>query len=1235
MTLAPVVAGVVFAFTLSAAAQARPRITSPVDKTNLVTLKGNTLPVVNALNDLGRVSDDKPTGRILMVLKHSPEQQAALDRLIQSQQSSASPSFHKWLTTTAYAQQFGVADEDIQQVSGYLSSQGFTVGRVFPNKMAIEFSGTAGQVRAAFKTEIHSFSVNGQQFFANDRDPQIPAALSPVVHGFSLNNYVPNAKASTPKRVFGGLKNGKAHALFTLGSGDSQALDLTPGDIAKIYDIPSTANGSGVTIGVVNTSNVNLTYVDNYQTTFSLPVRYPTVIVDGDDPGETANEIDGIEQLELLSAVAPNATLNYYVSPVDDASTGLTFALLRAVDDDQIQVLLMDKENCEANLGAVGTAFVNDVDEQASAEGISVIAAAGNGGSDSCQSYTGYGNSGYPSNATEGLSVNGYASTPFATAVGATDFYYGTNATISSTTPYWNQSGTSYTSALGYIPEQPLNLSYDGPSDAQTNIFGVDDLAIATGGGVSTLGDSNDDTTAPGPYPVPSWQTHALFTSLDPLLSGVGARAVPDISVFGGNNLNASSYVFCAQADECVNATPSTLVYETAGGTDVSSATFAGIAALIVQAHGAQGNLNPELYSLFQSTPSVFHAMAAGTNTVTCVGGTTNCGSGGYLVEPSTGAIAYQAYTSGYTAAAGLGSVDVANLLTDWSSPYSDPTTTTFTITSLGTSTPLTTFVHGTSVQGNVAVTSGAGTPTGDVAIISTTPLPNNKGVTWYTLSNGTVTDTSYLAGLPGGTYQLSARYAGGGTFEPSVSTPFTVTVTPETSTVNLINLVNLSTSTTTSVTFGQSVSVGALVFSATNRNSIGLPTGAVTVLDNGSTLTTVPLDATGLATFTAQLPVGSHSLTFSYPGDPSYNSSSTTTPLTVTVTAQPTTTIVSSTSNSDPTGSYVQLIATVSSSLGATTGIAPTGTVTFETTGGTVLGTGSVVPGTNNSGALAGIARYQLPGSHLGNVGQSIEAIFTPGSGSGYAGSTSTNTVAISATLTGGKTLSTTTLATSDGAASYFDYAGSITFNMTVARRTGTGATPTGTVNVFANGTQIGSGTLSGGVATLTIQQSPNTGLLLPPFTLGENLIIAQYSGNGTYGSSTSEIAITLLDEGSLPDFSLQSNVTYGTLSSSVTSTAFTLQLTSINNFAALGRDVSFGATGPTGLTCTFGSKTVTFGLTSTYATNTVTCTKAKSLAAGTYQVLVRASAAFAAKGQTNTSIDQEHTIPLQIVVE
>ena len=94
------------------------------------------------------------------------------------------------------------------------------------------------------------------------------------------------------------------------------------------------------------------------------------------------------------------------------------------MDDDVANVLEIGASECEANLGSAGNQFLNNAWEQASAQGISVIAATGDAGSAGCDLP---GAASGTEVSVNGLAVNGYASTPFDTAIGGTDFYYGTS----------------------------------------------------------------------------------------------------------------------------------------------------------------------------------------------------------------------------------------------------------------------------------------------------------------------------------------------------------------------------------------------------------------------------------------------------------------------------------------------------------------------------------------------------------------------------------------------------------------------------------------------------------------------------------------------------------------------------------------------------------------------------------------------------------------------------------------
>lgn len=74
------------------------RVTQFVDGTHRTSLPGNLHPLARREFDQGEAPPDLLLGRMLMVLKRGPEQEAALARLLENQQDIQSPAYHQWLT---------------------------------------------------------------------------------------------------------------------------------------------------------------------------------------------------------------------------------------------------------------------------------------------------------------------------------------------------------------------------------------------------------------------------------------------------------------------------------------------------------------------------------------------------------------------------------------------------------------------------------------------------------------------------------------------------------------------------------------------------------------------------------------------------------------------------------------------------------------------------------------------------------------------------------------------------------------------------------------------------------------------------------------------------------------------------------------------------------------------------------------------------------------------------------
>ena len=202
-----------------------PRVTQTVDNRATSTLQRSHLSLVDRATPTKAVDDAAPMNHMNLVLQRSAKRQAALDALIAAQHDPASSKFRQWVTPAQFGQTFGVSDADVAAVSAWLKSQGFTVNGVYPNKMQIDFSGNAGQVKRAFHTQMNHYTINNTAHVANASDISIPQALQGVVAGVAgLNDIHPQAQHTAPKL---GQFNASSQR-FTVRQPRTAAVGLTP-----------------------------------------------------------------------------------------------------------------------------------------------------------------------------------------------------------------------------------------------------------------------------------------------------------------------------------------------------------------------------------------------------------------------------------------------------------------------------------------------------------------------------------------------------------------------------------------------------------------------------------------------------------------------------------------------------------------------------------------------------------------------------------------------------------------------------------------------------------------------------------------------------------------------------------------------------------------------------------------------------------------------------------------------
>jgi hypothetical protein len=1160
---------------------ATPRISAPIDDSSLITLPGNVHPLATATNDQGAASGSLELGRIMLVLKGSTAQQAALKQLTDDQQNSKSPNYHVWLTPSEYGAQFGVAPQDLQKINTWLESYGFKLEPQMAGNNVIIFSGTNAQLSAAFHTELHTYKVNGQNYTASATNPKIPAAFRDVIGSFSPNNFPVHAEHTTPKVIrhtdAGWKADASLQAQLNINLYGEALNAISPYDLATIYNFLPLWNagidGTGETIAIVSDSNIDPADVDAWRSLFDLPAKKLNIINYGPDPGLNGDEAEADLDVEWAGSVAKNATIDLVVANNSAASAGVIGAAAYVINNNLAPLLNVSYGSCEQELGTANNQVINLLWEQAASQGITVLVASGDAAAATCDRGSAV--------AYNGDAVNGLASTPYNVSVGGTDF----SGAFRNASEYWSPTNnpTSLASVKSYIPESPWNNGCANPLilAAEQSLGATTDTTPLSfcndpnqagflntaggGGGASNCTVSGPDLSNPciAGYPKPAWQSGVNGIPSD------GVRDLPDVSLMAGNGLWGSLYVYC-QSDAVGEPCNSTSGLSGAGGTSFASPIFAGMLALVQQQQGATrlGNVNYILYKLGTTeyanpasttcssyvvaagNSCIFYDITQGGNATPCFVFTPDCNVGGQINQ--VGILTGYSASPGYDLASGLGTVNAYNLVENWVSASSTFLPSATTITPTGSFNT----VYGQNIKLNVvvaAVAPATGVPSGDVSLISNDTAPGSISLTNVTLDNGQATGAA--TPITAGSYQIFGDYAGDATFAPSKSSGVSITVAKAPADAVL-------TSSLSSVQPGENVTFSLAVSGVLN----GLAPTGTAVFTNSTTKITLPIETlpesstfNGVATSTwfatvpqSQLQSGGNTITATYLGDGNYLGTAVV-PVTVSAAKIAFTTAISQSSltlsngtgtltvSVTPSGSVPLNPNSIAFSCPATTdltcsfspnAVGSNGVLTSTLTVHVAPGaqTSSVLPVLNPTNkpskmtlgfSLAGLLLLIAPKRPKIYSSLLLSAATLVGvmflSGCGAGGPFSKTSQPALASSTTTLTVNPTTPV----------LGGTTVFTATVKPVSGKGV-PTGIITFSAGSARLGNSPLSVGSASFTTTALP----------LGSQAVIASYGGDSDYSGSSS--AVTLLNVSSTVTLAITASDVWGDQSS--TKVAITL---------------------------------------------------------------------------------------------
>jgi kumamolisin len=322
------------------------------------------------------------------------------------------------MTREEFAAKYSASVDDIMKVEQFAIAHQLMVVQANAARRVVILSGTLSDISAAFGVQLQRYEYQGNTFRGRTDGIFIPAELDGVVTGiFGIDNR-PQARA---------------HVKISA----APALSYYPPQLAQLYDFPTTGNGAGQTIGIIELGGG---YNESDLTTYfgQLGLAVPNVVsvsVDGaQNAPTTANSADGEVALdiEVAGGVAPGANIAVYFAPNTDA--GFLDAITTAVHDtaNHPSVISISWGQAEASWTSQAMQNMDQAFQAAAAMGVTVCVAAGDTGSSD--------------GVSDGLAhVDFPASDPYVLGCGGTSLQ-GSNGTITSEV-VWNDNPT--TSATG------------------------------------------------------------------------------------------------------------------------------------------------------------------------------------------------------------------------------------------------------------------------------------------------------------------------------------------------------------------------------------------------------------------------------------------------------------------------------------------------------------------------------------------------------------------------------------------------------------------------------------------------------------------------------------------------------------------------------------------------------------------------------------------------------------------
>jgi len=471
-----------------------------------------------------------PTTTLNATLVLSERNPTALTSLLRGVSDRHSPLFHDFLTRGQFDQRFAPSTQTVREVEDYLHANGFSFSYNRTRPFLLQVRGSAISQEEFFKVNLVNATTTKRsgRFHINTNPPTIPTPLATVVTAVLGLNNLPVATSFAARQYAHGHHQAlRTQSRLPRGAAVTACQDAvneaslnggsTSDGLASYYGADPLYHlgdrGQGIRIGIPEIDALDPTDIDAFQGCFGTTATVNYFSVDG-GPDSSIPSGEAALDVESTIGIAPNATVDVQFSPSSELGTYDNVSAM--VNADLDNTIAISWGLCESASDNSSGSALQQVLSQAAAQGQTVIAAAGDLGSEGCDGGS-------------DLQVDNPASQPGVIAAGGTTsgsndevvWNDGVGATGGGVSHWWCMP--SYQSSSGI----PGVLAGDSTSDSTCSTGWDREIPD-----ISAVGDPNTGMVT---YINGSWTTMGGTSLSAPLLGGMTALvdASPYCSFWG------------------------------------------------------------------------------------------------------------------------------------------------------------------------------------------------------------------------------------------------------------------------------------------------------------------------------------------------------------------------------------------------------------------------------------------------------------------------------------------------------------------------------------------------------------------------------------------------------------------------------------------------------------------------------------------------------------------------------